>query len=83
MARRRALERKASANKPHYTIKMCPKGSFGKASGGWSTVGVAWLNENGFRIQLNRGVVLDWQDFTNDIDTNYILMMFERDDREV
>ncbi len=80
MPRRRRRTRKES-NKPDYIIKMHPKGDGGQDF--WSPVGAAWMNEDGnLRLQLHRGIVLDWQDFSPDSDSNYILMMFPRDEEK-
>jgi hypothetical protein len=59
-------------NVPDFYIKIKPKD---RDRTGWSTVGVGWQGDNGIKIQLQRGIHLDWKDFHGDYMDNFILML--------
>ena len=70
--RRKSKDGEKGNNEPTHYLKMKPTD---RDREGWSRIGVAWQKPTGsISIKLNRGVVLDWHDFSDNADHVLILV---------
>lgn len=66
-------DKKGDGSGPTHYLKMKPTD---RDRAGWTRVGAAWLSKEtgSISIKLNRGVVLDWHDFSDNADHALILV---------